>query len=923
MGKLTLRVTRPDDLLVIRFELDNFALAPHAPPGPRRLVRVDPGADATVVIHLPPQHIAEACFSVNPDGSLARLPGKGKAVPTLVAGESRLAFRIPPAIDSLALDLESLLDWEAWEPLLAPQAAGRAGLKVPGDAETSIELPFRLMVSPDAHGRWEHARLPRAGPRGDVPLWHTRLRAETIRAIFTPDLGRASALLRSSLSKENRSAIVQLSADAKLLDLDRFRNELTVDEIIRLGQLSANALARPIPLEALMLTALGGDLRAASRFDFPALGGGLLQKMKGHERQPGERLFALDEWTHIAAGGRDHYVRVVESGFLFPFGHRASRVLIAERTFTSGRLGNIDELPGYLTRREFLVVQEPERTYSDRALPFRRVRIASTVTPAIAADQFAFPVVASDHADAESSFDATMIFVAADALDQLGTIAQRYERLADIVMDGQRIAFAAAPATVDAALETESLRLAAALDATALPPFRPLLGEAHVRLPAAEQLGAVAREAARIAYHPAYLGGAALEGIYAEIASGLGVALPAQSAGGLAAPAITLGGLSSVHGAVSSVAAFASGQFESALEGLDGSLLGAVRIKDLLARITDRADLTSFPGLKVDPVRREASFAWVPKLASSPPAPLEWLIDVPPVLTISGVMRHAGASSEVDGSLSGFALVFFKAIRLEFESLRFHMASGAKPEFVPTIRRFDFIGPLSFVGELARRLPLDRFAGSPAISVDRDGVSAGLTIAVPDVALGMLSVQNIALATTLRLYFSETPAELRFALSSRESPFLVSYSLLGGGGFLAITARTSGRLEVEAALELGAVVAFDLAIARGEVQCMVGIYFRWVAGEGVTLGGFVRLYGCVEILRIVTIAVEFYLRLTYEESSGQAVGRAQLTVMVSVLGFSQGVTLAVERRFSTDPRERRSRELLPAAAWREYCEAFA
>ena len=46
----------------------------------------------------------------------------------------------------------------------------------------------------------------------------------------------------------------------------------------------------------------------------------------------GEQL-DLSEWVHIAAQGRDHYVRIVYEGHLYPFGHRAALIKITERKF--------------------------------------------------------------------------------------------------------------------------------------------------------------------------------------------------------------------------------------------------------------------------------------------------------------------------------------------------------------------------------------------------------------------------------------------------------------------------------------------------------------------------------------------------------------------------------------------------------------
>src|SRR5439155_10153069 len=69
----------------------------------------------------------------------------------------------------------------------------------------------------------------------------------------------------------------------------------------------------------------------------------------------GEKL-DLAEWRHVATQGRDHYVRIVYEGILFPFGHKASLVKITERKFHSSPSGSAAGSPvAYLFQRMYIV----------------------------------------------------------------------------------------------------------------------------------------------------------------------------------------------------------------------------------------------------------------------------------------------------------------------------------------------------------------------------------------------------------------------------------------------------------------------------------------------------------------------------------------------------------------------------------------
>src|SRR5690242_266095 len=148
---------RPSDLLSLEFELVNLEVAPDG----SRLMRVDPAAATLIIVHFPPQGLAEAAFTGQPTAAPVR---------TMLSGASRLVFRVDA--DKLPLTAESLLDWTGWEPVLAPTALPRGTLPspdIPGPAlateeQTSVEFPWRLTLSPDATSRWRTDTAASASP---------------------------------------------------------------------------------------------------------------------------------------------------------------------------------------------------------------------------------------------------------------------------------------------------------------------------------------------------------------------------------------------------------------------------------------------------------------------------------------------------------------------------------------------------------------------------------------------------------------------------------------------------------------------------------------------------------------------------------------------------------------------------------------
>jgi hypothetical protein len=99
-----------------------------------------------------------------------------------------------------------------------------------------------------------------------------------------------------------------------------------------------------------------------------------------------------------------------------------------------------------------------------------------------------------------------------------------------------------------------------------------------------------------------------------------------------------------------------------------------------------------------------------------------------------------------------------------------------------------------------------------------------------------------------------------------------------------------------------------------------------------TLTGYFRLRGEVDVLGLISASIELYLELSYETATGKAVGRATLTIEISIFFLSFSVSISCEKKFAGangDPTFV-DQMGLPAGAppgavrpWDLYCRAFA
>jgi hypothetical protein len=353
-------------------------------PGNPRLRLIDPTRDGACVITFPPQSVLE---EVVPEDAPVPAPG---AIRTRVARPSRLSFIIPKATvgSGIPYTTAGLLDWAGWRLNTTPAARAAAGDPIgfgtvrpapPTLDQTSIEAPWWLQISPNRHGRFVGSTAPVVGTAsgsGHTELWHARFatrasnligasategpsRDRTVRAIWSPDPDFAAALadpseadttepFAASLTQADRASLVRLTSDQVLPGSDT-------------GRVA-------IPVETLTLSSLGATLDLGQSFGWA-------------------QNISLVEWRHRSTFGREQYVRVVDRGYLLPFGHQASLVQISERQFT----GSGSTRVAVLRQRRFIVVNQAVIDHDTaatiptggRQLPFGTVRIRTTITPSV------------------------------------------------------------------------------------------------------------------------------------------------------------------------------------------------------------------------------------------------------------------------------------------------------------------------------------------------------------------------------------------------------------------------------------------------------------------------------------------------------------------------------------------------------------
>ncbi len=909
LDRTTVTLLRRDDMLVVDIDFANV-LRTESITGGMVLIAANPAAPAFITFTFPPQAVLEQ----------TRLQG-GPAVGSFGArfsGSTRLAFRFPPG-KKIPFTTDGLLGWT--DLLNAPDHGG-------------VECVWDLILHPGApEATWVHAQVPVTTSAGVTELWHTSLTMSSKPVPIGDVRSKGFDLpFASSLTKEDRIGISQAAA------------------------------VRPLLAHELTLTPLGATIDLAGDWaDLPQL--------------------SMVSYRHRAVVGRDVSVSAARRGFLFPFGFRAQLDQQTERRLAPG------DTDAVLEKTIRLTVTVPQVQYegaigvpfSGRELPFRQLRLDGPLVSQVSTGKLLdnddnrvfwvnspenvrliFNFTAEDREGHSVSFSSPVAFVPEEiAFGDLQQAITAYDEQRQQVAAPAtgRISLVPAESGTDASsFDVTALYLGAraaeanpgALRAAGQLAALPRLVGIDARVPELEAFDRAARNrnaaggSTTLNLDPEYVKqGLSRSGIYASLKSPVAFAPPATSVGGIAALSMSVSGLSRTSGLVGGdLEAFRSGRFDPAKffgssPGLlpPTTLLGFLKLADLV-HPANVGDGEAAPRIVTEVVRNESgppavrsTVTWRPRVKTglheqTLRTTLDTTLDLRSTTTID--LAGGEPTSHVEGELRAFSLEFAgQALIVRFTRLAFVSRPGTSPSLDLKVADVEFGGDLRFLNALRQYLPSP--ASGPRVAVTAGAIQASYTLAIPTLSTGMFLLQNLALSAAVTVPLDGRPVRARFAVSSREDPFLVTVSLFGGGGFVALEVEGDHIVGLEAQLEFGAATALNLGIASASVAVTAGVYFRLINGQ-VKLLGFFRAVGELDVLGLVNVSVELYLALGYRDGPAgpEAYGIAMVTIRVRVMFFSESVTLTLERSFSTGIDDPTFDQTFPTPdPWRQRCDAFA
>jgi len=878
------------------------------------------------------------------------------------------------------LPQESITDQIPEVPNIAEQVPRNPQL-----TETAIEFPYRLIISPNRRAGWAHSILAKE-KNGRYELWHTRLGVKvnedgenhvdeighaddrTVRAVWSPDYNpenppnpNSQFPFRMSLTPNDRHQLVGRTSD--------FSSD---------GH-------RPVFVNQLMLSSQGAwtDLFGKWSGDSFDLEDWAHKSTQGRDNFVrvvyGGYLFPFG---HKAA-----LVKITERKFEVIHEQRFVDPNILENPEPPKYRAYLRQRYYVVVREPLKKYQYGQRNTDSkgRNWPFKRVRITTLKTPNLnepddisffwpqvggntIENDFHFHMIAQDVEGNIVEFNAPLIFVFQSLVNDLDRLEylDKIRRLGNMDIrrtwniEGQKIAFAPLDENSsnqgDTSLETDKIKFSWEVS-EGKRMFYPTIALAEARNFAVQNITG-SSEPFKVRYPSRYLTNGFdndnIGEVFLELIdpSRLDFGGYVDQVGGIITPNLNIKGLSRLFGpigggealeeGVNAIDSIANGTFDpSDFLPDDAKILGGIKLKDIIDKVTNFEDqIDKVPKLLTTEVEGgiETSYKWKLegvadfKVHDVFEVRADCMLEIDARTTarfeatagIAGIEGSGNAEFDISGKLRKFSIHIVDMIKVNFSEFSFQKRIGEGPTvgaLLETINPIDFERALRYVDNLRENLPSG--FDNVSYSISSSGIEGKISVEFPPISVGVLALENIIFEGIINLPFTGDPMRFTFSFAKRDSPFLITYGVLGGRGFVLVVVRSNEIETIEGSLEFGGYKSFDFAgVASGSLEVGVGIYIIISDAEAFAQG-FIRGHGSVNVLGILNASITLESGLSYNFGSDCITYRASVGVRIGWGWASYTVHIHWSGEFCHTPSVK-FQDLYPQPShWSDYANAFS
>ncbi len=226
----------------------------------------------------------------------------------------------------------------------------------------------------------------------------------------------------------------------------------------------------------------------------------------------------------------------------------------------------------------------------------------------------------------------------------------------------------------------------------------------------------------------------------------------------------------------------------------------------------------------------------------------------------------------------------FEAVKINFRGLTFTAGSGRSPDFDVRFGGTEIGRDAQFLQQLQDYLSPKGGGLKVALSSSSPGIEASYGVNLGTFGVGTLSFSNVVLFAGAVLPFDNKPAAFTISIGRPSAPFLISSTIFGGGGYLALTTESNGQFKsFECSFDYGGVAAFGFGPLSGQGQLTLGIYVRF--GDNPQLGGTFMARGAASIA-CFGLSTSLFVRLKKDPGQKDSALKGEATYSFS---FSLGI----------------------------------
>lgn len=246
----------------------------------------------------------------------------------------------------------------------------------------------------------------------------------------------------------------------------------------------------------------------------------------------------------------------------------------------------------------------------------------------------------------------------------------------------------------------------------------------------------------------------------------------------------------------------------------------------------------------------------------------------PPTVTVVGEI----------GPFTLSLLPMFEAVTINFRGLTFTTGSGRTPDFDVRFGGTEIGRDARFLQQLQEYLSPKGGGLKVALTSNSPGIEASYGVNLGTFGVGTLSFSNVVLFAGAVLPFDNKPAAFTISIGRPSAPFLISSTIFGGGGYLALTTKSNGQFKsFECSFDYGGVAAFGFGPLSGQGQLTLGIYIRF--GDNPQLGGTFMARGAASIA-CFGLSTSLFVRLKKDPGQKDGALKGEATYSFS---FSLGI----------------------------------